>query len=59
MLYKLGRFLQLLGLLILPIAMAGNMVDERLSLKHMLFLAGAGVVVFFLGWLLQQSTRPR
>ena len=59
MLYKLGRFLQLLGLLILPIAMAGNMVDERLSLKHMLILAGAGVVVFFLGWLLQQSTRPR
>ena len=55
MLYKLGRILQLLGLLLLPIAMAGNMLDERLSLRQMLILVGVGIGVFFIGWLLQQS----
>ena len=59
MLYKLGRLLQFLGLLILPIAMAGNMADQRLDLKQMLGLCGVGVVVFFVGWLLQQGVRPR
>jgi hypothetical protein len=55
MLYKLGRFLQFLGLfVILPVAMAGNLA-ERLSLKDMLLLSAAGVGVFFFGWLLQQS----
>ena len=58
MLYKLGRFLQFLGLfVILPVAMAGNLA-ERLSLKDMLLLSAAGVGVFFLGWLLQQSSKP-
>jgi hypothetical protein len=58
MLYKLGRFLQFLGLfVILPVAMAGNLA-ERLSLKDMLLLSAAGVGVFFLGWLLQQSGKP-
>ena len=57
--YKLGRLLQLLGLLILPIAMAGNMADQRLDLKQMLGLCGVGVVVFFIGWLLQQGAGPR
>ena len=58
MLYKLGRLLQLLGLLLLPIAMAGNLA-EHLDLKQMLSLCGVGVVVFFVGWLLQQGVRPR
>ncbi len=56
MLYKLGRFLQFLGLFVmLPVAMAGNLA-ERLSLKDMLLLSAAGVGVFFLGWLFQQSS---
>jgi hypothetical protein len=59
MLYKLGRILQLLGLLILPIAMAGNMADERLTLGQMLTVSGVGIAIFFIGWLLQQATRPR
>ena len=50
MFYKLGRFLQLLGLLILPIAMAGNMMDERLNLKQMLTLCGVGVAIAFGGF---------
>jgi len=55
--YKLGRVLQFIGLAILPIAMAGNAVD-RLTLKDMLVLTAAGILVFFVGWLLQQSSKP-
>ena len=57
--YTLGRFLQLLGLLILPVAIAGNVAQERLSLKESLGLSGVGVLVFSVGWLLQQGARPR
>ncbi len=60
MLYRLGRFLQLLGLLICPVGIAGNVVrPEEITLKTSLLIAGAGMVVFFLGWLLQQANRPR
>jgi hypothetical protein len=58
MLYGLARLLQLAGLVIIPVALAGNMADERLSLKEMLLLSAAGVVVFLIGWLLQQGVRP-
>ena len=60
MLYKLGRFLQLAGLFILPVAMAGNMIDpQRMGVWPMLALAGVGVGAFALGWLLQQAARPK
>jgi hypothetical protein len=56
MLYKCGRLLQLLGMLILPVAIAGNLVPgEPLSLGNSLKLSGVGVAVFALGWLLQQT----
>ena len=57
MAYKLGRFLQLVGLLILPIAIAGN-VNESLNLREMLTWATVGIGVFGLGWLLQQTGKP-
>ncbi len=57
MLYTLARLLQFAGLVLLPVAMAGN-VAEKLDLRQMLTLAGVGVLLFFLGWLLQQATRP-
>jgi hypothetical protein len=60
MLYKLGRVLQLLGLIILPIAIAGNVADPtRMDLRQSLSLSAAGIAVFFVGWLLQQASRPR
>jgi hypothetical protein len=58
MLYRVGRFLQLIGLILLPVAMAGN-VSNELDLRQMLSLAGVGIVVFIVGWLLQQATRPK
>jgi hypothetical protein len=58
MVYKLARVLQLIGLVLLPIAMAGNLA-EKLSERDMLLLTGAGIGVFLAGWLLQQAVRPR
>lgn len=56
MLYKLGRGLQLLGLLILPIAIAGNVADpERVDLKQSLMMSSCGVAAFVVGWLCQQA----
>ena len=58
MLYKLGRLLQFAGLVILPIAIAGDMAG-RVEFKQSLVLSFVGVVVFFTGWLLQQGARPQ
>jgi hypothetical protein len=57
MLYKIGRFLQLAGLIILPVAISGN-VAEKLDLKESLMLSSVGCLVFICGWLLQRSSRP-
>jgi hypothetical protein len=57
--YAIGRFLQLAGLLILPIAIAGNLADERLNLKESLELSTVGILVFSAGWLLQQGTKKK
>jgi hypothetical protein len=53
-----GRFLQLVGLILLPMAIAGNVV-ERLTLKESLSISGVGIVVFVVGWLLQEGAKPR
>jgi hypothetical protein len=58
--YRLGRFLQLLGLGLLPVAMAGNYIhmgnaDRGFTIKQMLVVAGIGIGVFYLGWWLQQK----
>ena len=51
--------MQLIGMILLPLAIAGNLSPENtLTLKESLMLSGAGVVVFTLGWFLQQAGRP-
>ena len=57
MLYKLGRILQFAGLVVLPVAISGN-VAEKLDLKQSLLLSSAGILVFSVGWLLQQAGKP-
>jgi hypothetical protein len=60
MLYKFSRFLQLLGLLICPVGIAGNVArPEDVTVKMSLMISGAGILIFALGWLLQQAARPR
>lgn len=57
--YKLGRALQLIAMIILPIAIAGNLApDQPLDLRASLTLSGVGVAVFCVGWLLQQAGKP-
>lgn len=60
MLYKVGRFLQLVGLLVTPFGIAGNVADPvRIDVKTSLVIAGAGMALFILGWLMQQSAKPQ
>jgi hypothetical protein len=57
MLYKVGRFLQFVGLfVILPIAIVGQAMND-LTEGQMLLWAGVGVAVFYLGWNLQQTRK--
>ena len=57
MLYNLGRFLQLVGLIMLPLAIAGNLQPNNpLSLGTSLTLSSIGMLIFFVGWLLQQAS---
>ena len=61
--YKLARALQLIGLIILPMAVAGNLVelagaDNRLSLGESLFMAGMGILCFMIGYFLQSRVKP-
>jgi hypothetical protein len=57
--FSFGRFLQLVGLVLLPMAIAGNLANERLTLKESLAMSGVGILIFSVGWLLQQGARPR
>jgi len=57
--YRLGRFLQLVGLVMLPAAVAANLGEPQLSLGQSLAISSAGVAVFVLGYLLQRAGAPR
>ena len=60
MVYKLGRFLQLLGLLIVPVGVAGNLArPEDVKTGTELTIAVVGILVFGLGWLLQKTAKPQ
>ena len=50
--YRIGRFLQLLGLLILPFAIASELM-EKVHLGQSLLIAAGGAVVFYVGVQLQ------
>lgn len=56
MLYKLGRILQVIGMILLPVAIAGNLApDQPLDLRAFYAVTGVGVLLFTIGWLLQQA----
>ncbi len=58
MLYRLGRVLQVAGMILLPLAIAGNLAPQNtLDLRTSLSLSGLGVLVFALGWLIQEAGR--
>ena len=59
MIYNIARFLQLAGLIVLPIAIAGEVVPLRLTLRESLSLSALGVLLFIIGWSIQQFVKPK
>jgi hypothetical protein len=58
--YKIGRFLQIVGMIMLPMAMAGNLVpDAPVTPGTMLVLTAIGCGIFYLGWVLQGSDKGK
>lgn len=58
LLYKAGRALQLVGLLLLPLAIAGNLSpNDPTTLGQSLWLSAIGIVIFMVGYGLQQVGR--
>lgn len=54
--YRLGRFLQLLGLCIVPSGIAGNVLyPQQVSEGVMLTILATGGLIFFVGWQAQGS----
>lgn len=49
---RIGRLLQFVGLLILPFAMASELL-EKVGLGQSLLIAAAGAGVFYVGFVLQ------
>ncbi len=56
MVYRLSRFFQFCGLMVMPIGIVGNL-GGHLSLRDSLAIAGVGMGVFALGWFLQQNSK--
>jgi hypothetical protein len=49
-----ARLLQLIGLILLPVGVVGQVVrPEVIGVREMLMITGAGIGVFFVGWMLQ------
>ena len=60
MLYRLGRLLQLIGMIVLPLAIVANVAPEHaIDLRTSLTFSGVGIAVFCVGWLIQQAGRRR
>ena len=49
---RIGRFLQFVGLLILPFAIASELVGE-VGLGQAMLIAASGTLVFYVGFVLQ------
>lgn len=56
MFHRLGQFLQLLGLVMLPLSIAGNLSPNNpMDLKTSLTLSGVGILLFYVGYLLRKE----
>ncbi len=57
MLYKLGRFLQLVGLFVSLLGVSGNLArPEEITLGKSLMIAGVGIGIFYLGRFIQTKS---
>jgi hypothetical protein len=53
--YRLGRFLQTVGLFILPFAIASQLL-EKVSLGQSMLMALGGAAIFYIGYVVQHRT---
>jgi hypothetical protein len=56
--YAVGRFLQFVGLLILPFGIASELMN-KVGLLQSLLIAGGGIVVFYTGVVVQNRGQHR
>ncbi len=60
MLYQLGRLLQVIGMIVLPLAIVANVAPEHaIDLRTSLTFSSIGIGIFGVGWLIQQAGRRR
>jgi hypothetical protein len=60
MLYKLGRYLQVLGMILLPIGMAGNLArPEDFGPTSVFAILLVGSAIFTVGYIFQRVGKPR
>jgi hypothetical protein len=52
--YRIGRWLQLVGLLILPFGIASELMG-KVGLSQSLLIAGGGALVFYVGYVIQNK----
>jgi hypothetical protein len=56
MLYKLGRFLQVIGLIVTLLGVSGNLArPEEITVKTTLLIAAIGIGIFYLGRAVQNA----
>lgn len=54
--YRLGRSLQLLGLLVLPFSVVSEVV-EKVGLGQSMLISAAGAFLFYLGYVVQHQSQ--
>jgi hypothetical protein len=54
--YYLGRFLQVVGLLLLPFGMASELMD-KVGLAQSMLIAAGGAGIFYVGYVIQHRVR--
>lgn len=50
--YRIGRFLQVLGMIILPFGIASELVG-KVGLGQSLLIAAGGTLIFYIGYVIQ------
>jgi hypothetical protein len=53
--YRIGRLLQVVGMIILPFGIASELVG-KVALGQSLLIAAAGILVFYVGYVIQNQT---
>jgi hypothetical protein len=53
--YRIGRFLQILGMIILPFGIASELLG-KVGLGQSMLIAAGGTLVFYVGYIIQNQS---